>query len=351
MKRAVSQRFIRYARLRYFPELEYHMTAAVATLSHLCDLGRKVLREEADALNLMATKLDLRFEKACQLMLNCKGRVVVTGMGKSGHIANKIASTLASTGTPSFFLHPAEAGHGDMGMVTPSDVVLAISNSGNTEEITNILPFIRRFEIPLIAMTGDADSILAKSANIHLDVSVPSEACPLGLAPTTSTTAALAMGDALAVALLDSRHFTANDFAISHPLGTLGRRLLYKVEDLMLTGDAIPVVQWDATLEEAVIEMSQKGLGMTAIVNAKNHVLGVFTDGDLRRAFSKGFAQTTPIEDVMTKNCKTVHPQMLAVDLIAMMEKNRINGLLVVDAETRLVGALNMHNLLRAKVL
>ncbi len=318
-----------------------------------CELGREVLRLEAEAVSRLIERVDERFSEACRLILSCRGRVVVTGMGKSGHIGGKIAATLASTGTPAFFLHPGEASHGDLGMITPSDLVIAISNSGETDELITIIPLIKRLGVPLIAMTGNAHSTLARQATVHLDVAVEREACPLGLAPTCSTTAALAMGDALAIALLEARGFTADDFARAHPAGSLGRRLLLKIEDIMHTGREIPKVLPSATLSEALLEMTAKKLGMTAVVNERDRVLGIFTDGDLRRLLERrdvDFHQTA-IGEVMTRNCRTVPPTILAVEAVKMMEEEKINALLVVDLDGRLIGALNMHDLLRARVI
>ncbi|BCX88521.1 arabinose-5-phosphate isomerase [Methylomarinovum tepidoasis] len=318
----------------------------------LCQLGLEVIRLEAEAVARLATRIDANFARACQLMLRCEGRVVVTGMGKSGHICGKIAATLASTGTPAFFVHPGEASHGDLGMITPKDVVLALSNSGETDELVFIIPLIKRLGVPLIAMTGRPDSTLARQATVHIDVSVAQEACPLGLAPTASTTAALAMGDALAVALLEARGFTREDFARSHPAGSLGRRLLLKIDDIMHTGDAIPRVPETATLDQALLEMTAKKLGMTAVVDGDGRVQGIFTDGDLRRLFERGDCDihTTPIREVMTRGCATASPGMLAAEAVKLMEDRKINALLVVDDDNRLVGALNMHDLLRAGV-
>lgn len=322
------------------------------TLPKMLSLAQAVLEIEAEAVLALVQRLDSQFTQACEHMLACKGRVVVVGMGKSGHISNKIAATLASTGTPAFFVHPGEANHGDMGMITPQDVVLCLSNSGTTDELLNLIPFLKRLHIPLIAMTGNPRSPLAQSADIHLDVSVSQEACPLGLAPTASTTAALAMGDALAVALLDARGFTAEDFAFSHPAGQLGRRLLLKIDTLMHTGDRLPAVHTDATLSEALVEMSGKGLGMTAVIDDNRRVLGVFTDGDLRRALSKNInIHDSLIKDHMTQPCETVTVGLLAADALHLMETKKINGLLVTDANNQLIGALNMHDLLKARVL
>jgi len=318
----------------------------------LLRLARAVIETEAEAVAGLAARIDANFARACRHMLACEGRVVVLGMGKSGHIGGKIAATLASTGTPAFFVHPGEASHGDLGMITAKDAVLAISNSGETEEILTILPLIKRLGVPLIAMTGNPASTLARAATVHIDVSVPKEACPLGLAPTASTTATLAMGDALAIALLEARGFTAEDFARTHPGGRLGRRLLLLIRDLMHTGEAIPRVREGTLLRDALVEMTRKGLGMTAVVDEDERVLGIFTDGDLRRALDREVdVHTTPIEAVMTRNCKTVGPELLAAEALQIMEAHKINALLVVDGGERLVGALNMHDLLRAGVL
>jgi arabinose-5-phosphate isomerase len=320
--------------------------------SRVLAAGRRALSIEAEAVAALATRLDGSFVTACRLLLACRGRVVVTGMGKSGHIAGKIAATLASTGTPSFFLHPAEASHGDLGMITREDAVLALSNSGETAEILTILPLIRRMGVPLVSMTGAAASTLAREGQVHLNVSVPAEACPLNLAPTASTTAALAMGDALAVALLELRGFTPEDFALSHPGGSLGRRLLLRVEDVMRTGQALPSVREDTTLSAGLLEMSEKGLGLTAIVDAAGKVTGIFTDGDLRRALDGQIdVHGTRMSEVMTRGCKTIGPGELAAEAVHLMESHRITGLLVVDDSGRLVGALNVHDLLRAGVM
>lgn len=286
------------------------------------------------------------------MLLECKGRVVVSGMGKSGHIGNKVAATLASTGTPAFFLHPAEASHGDIGMITHDDVVLALSNSGETPELLTILPAIKRLGVPLVVMTGKPSSTLAKAANVVLDVSVPEEACPHNLAPTASTTATLAVGDALAVAILEARGFTQEDFARSHPGGTLGRRLLLRIEDVMRTGEQLPAVGPDASLRDGLIEMSRKGLGMTAIVDSQGKVLGIFTDGDLRRTLDRDAdLRSKSMADVMTPNPKTVRPDMLAAEAVHLLESSRITQLLVVDDQHVLVGALNVHDLFRAGVM
>jgi len=315
-------------------------------------LGCAVLETEAQAISALCPRIDGGFVRACRYMLECQGRVVVLGMGKSGHIGGKIAATLASTGTPAFFVHPGEASHGDLGMITAKDVVLALSNSGETEEMLTILPLIKRLGVPLICLTGNPRSTLAKAAEVNIDVSVPKEACPLGLAPTASTTAALAMGDALAVALLQSRGFTVEDFARSHPAGTLGRRLLLHVGDIMHVGDAVPLVQQGTLLRDTLVEMSRKGLGMTAVVDGAHRVVGIFTDGDLRRTLDRSVdIHTTPVDLVMTAGGITGRTDMLAAESLRIMEENRINALLIVDGDHRLVGALNMHDLLRAGVM
>ncbi len=313
----------------------------------------QVIDTEARAIGVLRDRIDDAFLRACQLMLDCPGRVVVSGMGKSGHIGRKIAATLASTGTPAFFVHPGEASHGDLGMITHKDVVLALSNSGETDELLTIMPLIRRQGIPLIAMSGNDSSSLANMADVHLDVSVPAEACPLGLAPTASTTAALAMGDALAIALLEARGFTADDFARSHPAGSLGRRLLLHIGDVMHTGEKIPSVSRAASLSQALVEMTRKGLGMTAVVDDDGRLLGVFTDGDLRRALDDAEVdlRATPLASMMTVNPKTIVADKLAVDAARLMEDHKIHALLVVDTDNRVVGALNIHDLMRARVV
>lgn len=321
--------------------------------TNLQELARAVIETEANAVTSLAGRIGQEFVRACEYMYDCKGRIVVLGMGKSGHIGDKIAATLASTGSPAFFVHPGEASHGDMGMITRDDVVMALSNSGETSEILTILPLIKRLGVPLIALTGNPGSSLARTADAHLDVSVEKEACPLGLAPTSSTTAALVMGDALAVSLLEKRGFTADDFALSHPGGALGRRLLLHIEDIMHTGDTIPIVANTATLSEALLEMTKKGLGMTAVVDDKGNMAGIFTDGDLRRVLDHGEVNVheTKIADVMTKNCKTTQPKQLAAETLRMMEEFKINSLIVVDKNNKPVGAMNMHDLLRAGVV
>jgi arabinose-5-phosphate isomerase len=318
----------------------------------LRQLATAVITTEAEAVAALAARIDERFVAACEHLLACRGRIVVTGMGKSGHIGGKIAATLASTGSPAFFVHPGEASHGDLGMITAGDVVLALSNSGETDEILTILPIIRRLGVPLVALTGNPASSLAREATVHLDVSVTKEACPLGLAPTSSTTATLAMGDALAVALLEARGFSADDFARTHPGGKLGRRLLLHVGDIMHAGERIPAVTADAPLREALLEISRKGLGMTAIVDDARRVIGVFTDGDLRRTLDRGIdIHATRIGEVMTRDCKTARPDMLAAELLKLMEDHRISALPVVDDAGLLAGAINMQDLLRARVV
>lgn len=322
--------------------------------SQMIARGRRVLATEAAAVAALEHRLDEAFARACDLLLACKGRIVVTGMGKSGHVGNKIASTLASTGSPSFFVHPAEAIHGDLGMITDGDVVLALSNSGETAELLTILPVIKRLGVPLIALTGNGVSTLSRYATVTLDVSVPAEACPLNLAPTASTTATLAMGDALAIAVLEARGFTEEDFARSHPGGSLGRRLLLHVEDVMRKGDELPRVGPETLLRDGLLEMSRKGLGMTTVVDDANHVLGIFTDGDLRRALDRQVdVHSTRMREVMTVGGKVAEPRMLAAEAVHLMDTYRITSLPVVlpEAGRRLVGALNVHDLLRAGVM
>jgi arabinose-5-phosphate isomerase len=315
-------------------------------------LGEAVLRTEADAVTALIGRVDDGFVRACGYMLACDGRIVVLGMGKSGHVGGKIAATLASTGTPAFFVHPGEASHGDLGMITAKDVVLALSNSGETPEMLTILPIIKRLGVPLICLTGNPRSTMAQAAEVNLDVGVAKEACPLGLAPTASTTCALAMGDALAVALLESRGFTAEDFARAHPAGSLGRRLLLHVTDIMHRGDAIPRVTYGTLLKDTLVEMTRKGLGMSAVVDQAGRVLGIYTDGDLRRTLDRPVdIHTTPIETVMTADCVTARRDILAAEALRLMEDRKINGLLIVDEQQRLVGALNMHDMLRAGVV
>lgn len=315
--------------------------------------GRRVFAVEADALAAVAARVDGAFSAACRAMLACRGRVVCTGMGKSGHVARKIAATLASTGTPAFYMHPGEAAHGDLGMVTDADVLLALSYSGESDELLLLLPALKRQGNTVIAMTGRPQSTLAGEADIHLDVAVPVEACPLKLAPTSSTTASLAMGDALAVALLEARGFTADDFARSHPAGALGRRLLLHITDVMHAGDDVPKVGPTATVSEALVEMSRKRLGMTAVVDDEGRLLGLYTDGDLRRSLDDAQVdlRATRIDAVMTRTPRTIDADALAVEAAQLMEAHQINALLVTSGDGRLVGALNIHDLLRARVV
>ncbi len=318
----------------------------------LRELGLAVIQVETQAIAALAEQINDDFVIACKLMFNCKGRVVVTGMGKSGHIAGKIAATLASTGTPAFFVHSGEASHGDLGMITRQDVVLALSNSGETEEVLTILPIIKRLGVPLIAMTGNPASTLAKFATTHINVAVEQEACPLGLAPTSSTTAALVMGDALAVSLLEARGFTRDDFALSHPGGSLGRRLLLMVGDIMHADEKVPIVLESALISHALLEMTEKKLGMTAIVDADNRVTGIFTDGDLRRVLGRSIdIHKTAIIEVMTPNCTVISAGILAAEAMQIMERLKINALIVVDEQHRAIGALNMHDLIRAGIV
>jgi len=315
-------------------------------------LGRETIELEAQALTALAKRIDANFARACELILATQGRVIVVGMGKSGHIGGKIAATLASTGTPAFFVHPGEASHGDLGMITPADTVIAISNSGETDEILTILPIIKRMGAKLIALTGRTESSLGRQADAILDAGVDKEACPLNLAPTASTTAALAVGDALAVALLKRRGFTREDFARSHPAGLLGRRLLLYVADIMHTGKDVPLVNDAATLREALLEMTSKGLGMSGVVDAGGKLLGILTDGDLRRLLQRGVdVYGAKITEVMTRDPKVTRPDRLAAETVELMRSLSINGLFVVDEAHRVVGALNMHDLLRSGVV
>jgi arabinose-5-phosphate isomerase len=327
-------------------------TAPALEADKLRALGLAVIETEAEALLALRERLDDAFVAACRHMLDCQGRIVVVGMGKSGHVGGKLAATLASTGTPAFFVHPGEASHGDLGMITPSDVVLALSNSGETDEILTILPIIKRLGVPLVVLTGNPTSTLGRQATVCIDVGVAREACPLDLAPTASTTAALAMGDALAVALLEARGFGADDFARSHPAGRLGRRLLLLVDDLLHTGPDLPVVGEQALVAEALLEMTAKRLGMTAVVDGDGALSGIFTDGDLRRGLDRGIdVHTAPVAEAMTSDCKTVAPGTLAAEALHLMQSHKINALLVVDEARRPVGALNLHDLLRSGVL
>ncbi|MDH5632012.1 MAG: KpsF/GutQ family sugar-phosphate isomerase [Gammaproteobacteria bacterium] len=316
------------------------------------DHARAVIELEADALQALSSRINADFDQACQILLETRGRVVVAGMGKSGHIGGKIAATLASTGTPAFFVHPGEASHGDLGMITPEDSVIAISNSGETDEILTILPIIKRMGVKLIALTGGLKSSLARQADVCLDAGVEKEACPLNLAPTSSTTVTLALGDALAIALYRSREFTPEDFARSHPGGRLGRRLLMYVSDVMHTGDTIPMVGEKARLQEALLEMTSKGLGMTGIIDADKKLLGIFTDGDLRRNLNRGVdLYNSAIVELMTANPITTQPDKLAAETVQLMRERKINGLIVVDDSNKVVGALNMHDLLKAGIV
>lgn len=318
---------------------------------NFCTLGLAVIETEAQAVFELTHRIDERFEKACELLLACKGRVVVTGMGKSGHIGKKIAATLSSTGTPSFFMHPGEAIHGDLGMITRQDTVIAISNSGNTQEILTLLPLLKRLEVPLITLTGQQESSLAKAATVNLDVSIHQEACPLGLAPTTSTTVALVMGDALAIALLQARGFSAEDFALSHPGGALGKRLLLLVDDVWHAHEAIPSVHEDVSIRDALIEVTAKKLGMTCVVDAQGLLTGVYTDGDIRRTLTQQYdINVTPLKEVMTRNCRTITPGTLAAEALALMQKYSITSLIVLDEHKRPLAVVHLHDLLRAGV-
>jgi arabinose-5-phosphate isomerase len=315
-------------------------------------LARAVIETEAGAIAALSERVDDQFLAACDFLVHCSGRVVVIGMGKSGHIGSKIAATMASTGTPAFFVHPAEASHGDLGMIKSVDVVLAISNSGETEEVNLILPLLKRLGVRIVAMTGNRVSTLARHADAHIDVSVEKEACPLGLAPTSSTTAALVMGDALAISLLETRGFTREDFARSHPAGQLGRRLLLHIRDIMHSGDAIPSVPEHASISQAIVEMTAKRLGMTAVLGPDGRVAGIYTDGDLRRTLDTGLdPHKTAVSEAMTAGGKSISPDALAVEAMQLMQKHAIQGLLVIDQTGRLVGALNFQDLLRAGVV
>jgi len=318
----------------------------------LKQLATAVIDTEIRSIALLKQRIDDDFVRACMLMLECKGRIIVLGMGKSGHIGNKIAATLASTGSPAFFVHPGEASHGDLGMITVDDVVLAISNSGETDEIVTILPVIKRLHVPLIAMTGKQTSTIAELADVKINIGIEEEACPLGLAPTSSTTATLVMGDALAVALLEARGFTADDFARSHPGGRLGRRLLLHVADVMRVGNAIPITKDDASFHDALLEMTKKGLGMTVIVDNDNAVVGLITDGDLRRLLDgEADIRSANVKEVMTFKCKLISANILAAEALQIMEEYKINSFPVVDEDNRLVGAFNLHDLLKAGVV
>ncbi len=314
--------------------------------------GTRTIELEMDAVNSLLNHLDERFSRACELMLNCRGRIIVTGMGKSGHIGRKIAATLASTGTPSFFVHPGEASHGDLGMFTSEDVVLALSNSGETAEVVTILPLIKRMKAPLISITAKPESTLSQAGDVSLHIPVDREACPLGLAPTSSTTAQLVLGDALAIALLEARGFSAEDFAFSHPGGALGRRLLLLVDDIMHTGSEVPSVDIDTSIRDALLEVTQKRLGMTAVTDTSGALVGIFTDGDLRRTLDQEVdLKQTPINRVMTADCTTINAGILAAEALQIMQSRKINALIVVDENKRPVGALNMHDMLKAGVI
>ncbi|MDX9688147.1 MULTISPECIES: KpsF/GutQ family sugar-phosphate isomerase [Halopseudomonas] len=314
--------------------------------------ARRTIAMERDAVDSLLNRLEGDFDRACATLIQCPGRIVVTGMGKSGHIGRKIAATLASTGSPAFFVHPGEASHGDMGMITAQDVVIALSNSGNTAEVVTLLPLIKRLGIPLISITGNPDSTLARAAVANLDTGVEQEACPLNLAPTSSTTTALVMGDALAIALLEARGFSAEDFAFSHPGGSLGRRLLLLVDDIMHSGEQMPLVTPQTPLRDALLEMTRKGLGLTGVTDGAGKLIGIFTDGDLRRTLDQDIdIRNAHIEQVMTRGCKTIGQGMLAAEALKIMEDSKISGLFVIDDQGLPVGALNMHDLLRAGVV
>jgi arabinose-5-phosphate isomerase len=318
----------------------------------ICQMGRAVIAIEAEMINNLIHRIDHAFVTACHYLHNCEGRIAVIGVGKSGHISKKIAATFASTGSPAFFIHPSEAKHGDIGMLTKKDVILILSNSGESEEILSLLPFIKRLDLPLISLTGRPHSTLAKAATVNIDVSVEKEACPLGLAPTSSTTAALVMGDALAMALLDKRGFTEKDFALSHPGGTLGRRLLLLVSEIMHQKEAMPKVAITASLKEALVEMTQKKLGMTTIINEAGELKGIFTDGDVRRAFDNhADLQKTNIRDVMSRNPKTITKDMLAAEALTIMETYKITSLVVINNKQQPIGILHIHDILRAGVI
>jgi arabinose-5-phosphate isomerase len=322
------------------------------SIDKLCEVGREVIKIEAEMISRLADRIGEDFARACQYLLDCTGRVVVIGVGKSGHISKKIAATLASTGCPAFFIHPSEAKHGDIGMITKHDVIIAISYSGESEEMVALLPYIKRMSIPLIALTGKAHSALAKAASVHLDVSVEKEACPLGLAPTSSTTAALVMGDALAMAILDKRGFTEDDFAMSHPGGTLGRRLLLRVNEIMHQSLSIPVVRSGSSLKEALVEMTHKKLGMTTVIDAEGKLIGIFTDGDVRRTLDNNTdIHQTNIETVMSKSPKTISSDMLAAEALNIMETYKITSLVVTNEHHQPHGILHIHDILRAGVI
>lgn len=319
---------------------------------NFCALGLAVIETEAQAVFELTQRIDERFAQACEILLACKGRIVVTGMGKSGHIANKIAATLSSTGSPAFFMHPGEASHGDLGMITRQDTVIAISHSGNTNELVTLLPLLKRLEVPLIALTGNTQSTLAKVADVHLDVSIKQEACPLGLAPTTSTTVSLVMGDALAIALLQARGFSEADFALSHPGGSLGKRLLLLIDELCHEGPQLPIVNENATISDALIEVTNKKLGMTCVVDNQGILVGVYTDGDIRRTLTRQCdINTTQLKEVMTDNARVIHKGMLAAEALTLMQKHSITSLIVADENKRPIAVLHLHDLLKAGVV
>ncbi|MCH9718166.1 MAG: KpsF/GutQ family sugar-phosphate isomerase [Gammaproteobacteria bacterium] len=317
-----------------------------------CQSGLAVIETEGAAVLKLTQQINHEFEKACALLFSCEGRIIVTGMGKSGHIGKKIAATFASTGSPAFFVHPAEANHGDLGMVTPKDMIIAISNSGKTNEIISLLPHFKRLDVPIISLTGNPDSTLAKIANINLNLQITAEACPLNLAPTTSTTLALVMGDALAIALLNARGFTAEDFAKAHPGGALGQKLLLTAEDVYQTDIALPLINENASIHDAVAEVNSKQLGLTCVVDTNNCLTGIYTDGDIRRSLMESHdIHTTPIQDVMTKNCKTISKQALAAEALALMQKHSITSLVITNPEQQPIAILHIHDLLRAGVI
>ncbi len=318
---------------------------------NFCELGLAVIKNEAQAVSDLAQRIDHRFQTACELILACTGRVVVTGMGKSGHIANKLAATFSSTGTPAFFMHPGEASHGDLGMITKQDVVIAISHSGHTQELIILLPIIKRLGVPLITLTGHPDSLLATSARVNLDISIDKEACPLGLAPTTSTTVSLVMGDALAIALLQAKGFSAEDFALSHPGGILGKRLLLRIDEVWNSGEHLPIVREEVSIREALIEVTTKKLGMTCVVDKDGRLTGIYTDGDVRRTLNNQHdIHVTPLTQVMSRNCLTINPGLLAVDALSMMQQHLITSLVVIDADQRPTAVVHLHDLLRTGV-
>ncbi len=341
-----------YKQYRVCVTLFFCFTALETGAMNFCKLGLAVIETEAQAVFNLSQRINENFEKACTLLLACEGRVVVTGMGKSGHIANKIAATFSSTGTPAFFMHPGEASHGDLGMITTRDTVVAISNSGFTNEIVTLIPLLKRLAVPLIALTGNEDSTLAKAADVNLDISIEQEACPLGLAPTTSTTVSLVMGDALAIALLQTRGFSVEDFALSHPGGALGRRLLLRIDELWHEGASLPIVHEHATISEALIEVTAKKLGMTCVVDSQGNLAGIYTDGDVRRTLTHNVnVHTTPIAEVMTRNCKLAKEGLLAAEALSMMQQYSITSLVITDDLTRPKAVIHMHDLLRAGVI